>query len=84
MPWVASYESFMGNLGEEHPVNTLPPYISEEVWLGYDIRADGIQQNRLGSREQCVYVFEVDTKTRRMIGWRFASKNDPQECMPSP
>ena len=83
MPWVAPYESFGKNLGEQDPVSVLPPYKSKEVWLGYEKRGDGTQENRVGAAEQCVFAFEVDTRTRRMTGWRLASKNDLQECMPS-
>jgi len=83
MPWVAPYESFEKQLGEQYPISALPPYKSNEVWLGYEKRADGTQENRVGAAEQCVFAFEVDTRARRMTGWRLASKNDPQECMPS-
>ena len=83
MPWVAPYENFRKNLGEKHPISALPQYKAKEVWLGYEKRADGTQENLVGAAGQCVFAFEVDTKAQRMTGWRLAAKNDPQECMPS-
>ena len=84
MPWATPYESFRNNLGQQYSHNALPPHVWNEVWLGYEERPDGTQLNWVGAGERCVYVFELDKKTRRMTGWRFASKFDPQGCLPRP
>lgn len=80
----APYQSFKKNLGEQYPSSSLPPYLSKEVWLGYEILPNGNQVNLVGAGGQCVFAFEVDTKARRLTGWRFASKDAPPECMPRP
>ena len=84
MPRTAPYESFRNNLSKIHSPNVLPPHAWTEVWLGYEDLQDGTQRNWVGAGERCVYVFEVDKRTRHMTGWRFASKFDPQDCLPRP
>jgi len=83
MPQIKPYQSFMENLSPPQDVEHLPPYSGKEVWLGYHVTPDGLQENRLGSGGRCVFVFTVDLHTRRMVSWRFASKNDASECQPS-
>jgi hypothetical protein len=76
------YEDFEEKLSESLGVEDLPFPTSQEVYLFPRMRPDGIRENRWGSGGRCVYVFEVDPKARRMVGWRFAAKYDPSECLP--
>ena len=45
MPEVVPYQSFKKSLGEQYPSITLPPHLSKEVWLGYEILPNGNQVN---------------------------------------
>lgn len=84
MPWVVPYEGFKNQLGERRPVSSLPPFKGEEVWLGYEKRPDGIQINRVGAADRCVFAFEVDTNARRLVAWRLASKGRHKNvCRPN-
>jgi hypothetical protein len=76
------YEGFEGKLSESLDMGDLPSPTSQEVYLFPKVRSDGILENRWGSGGRCVYVFEVDPKARRMVGWRFAAKYNPSECQP--
>jgi hypothetical protein len=36
---------------------------------------------RRGSDKKCVYIFEIDPKAGRMVGWRFEFKEKESDCI---
>lgn len=84
MPWVTPYQEFEKNLSQPLDITKLPPYRGKEVWLGQSERPAGILVNRLGYDEQCVFEFELDRSTKRLVAWRFASKGNAAECYSDP
>jgi hypothetical protein len=76
-----AYDSFRPNLCPMMDVRHLPPVRGQEQLLLRVQRPDGILEEQVGWQGRCVYVFEIDPKAHRLVGWRYAAKDDPKECL---
>ena len=90
-PWRKPYEGLEEKLGSIRDIADLPPSTRGEIHLGRVRQAngkytneDGTFENKVGDAQNCLFAFKVDPKIRRMVGWRFASRNGPAECYPNP
>jgi len=78
-PQAAPYRNFHASEFRGDIAN-LPPD-PPEVLLGYATLPNGHIENKMGSRGQCIFIFEVDPNSRRIVGWRFEYKENEQDCI---
>lgn len=83
-PWRQPAISLESKLGPPLGIANLPPVKPFETYVGASMsKEDGTSENRvMDAAGDCLFAFKVDRLARRMVSWRFASKNHPSDCYP--
>lgn len=83
---LSPHENFKAHLYQKigKSIDEIPPYWwpYEEDLIGTQVLQNGNIENKYKYRGTCVYIYEVDPKTRKVVGASFEGKES--DCVVNP